>query len=64
MSLFDNVPVATLITVLAALVGGVIAILHPETLSFSGYCKDIGVVGAGAGVLGIARAQSGKGVVR
>lgn len=57
----DATPVATVLTVPIAIVGGVIAIIHPETLSFSGYCKDVGVAAAGLGVLGIARSAAGKG---
>lgn len=62
MSTLDSLPVATILTVLVAIVGGVIAVLHPETLSFSGYCQDVGIAAGGFGVLGIARSQSGKGV--
>ncbi len=57
----DNAPVTTLITVGIAVVGGVIAILHPETLSFSQYVKDVGIGSGGLGVLGLARSAVGKG---
>lgn len=57
----DNLPVTSILTVIVALVGGVIAVLHPETLSFSGYAKDLGIAAGGLGVLGVARSQAGKG---
>lgn len=57
----DSNPVATIGGIAIALVGGVIAILHPETLSFNEYCKDIGVATGGIGILGIARSMGGKG---
>jgi hypothetical protein len=57
----DRTPVATILTIPVVIVGGVIAVLHPETLSFSGYCKDIGIAAAGLGVLGLARSAAGKG---
>ena len=57
----DNLPVTSILVVIVAIVGGVIAILHPETLSFTGYAHDVGVSAAGLGVLGIARSQAGKG---
>lgn len=43
--------IATLIiAVVVVLVGGVITILHPETLAFDSYIKDVAV---GAGLLGV-----------
>lgn len=63
-SILDNTPVATILVVIVAIVGGVIAIWHPDTLSFSAYCRDLGIAAGGLGVLGVARAQSGKGVNR
>lgn len=67
--MLDNVALTSiltaLLTVIIAGVGGVIAITHPETLSFQEYATTVGIgVGAsagGLGVLGMARAQSGKG---
>ncbi len=61
MSFLDKIPLASVVFVIVAIVGGVIATLHPDTLSFSGYVRDVGIAAAGLGVLGIARAQSGKG---
>lgn len=46
------IPVATIIVVIFALVGGVVVITHPETLDFEHYLK---YVGASAAVLGIGR---------
>jgi len=65
----NNNPVTTILAVIVTTVivgvGGAIAIIHPETLSFSEYVQDVGIgVGgatAGLGVLGIARSQAGKG---
>jgi hypothetical protein len=65
----NNSPVTTILSVIVTTVivgvGGAIAILHPETLTFSAYVKDVGIgVGGsvtGLGVLGIARSQAGKG---
>lgn len=57
----DHNPVATILALVVAIVGGVIAVLHPETLSFSDYCRDIGIAVGGIGILGIARSQGGKG---
>jgi hypothetical protein len=64
LNVLDNLPVATILALLVAIVGGVIAILHPDTLSFSGYCQDVGIAVGGLGVLGIARSQAGKGTKR
>ena len=61
MSVLDTNPVTTILAVIVAIVGGVIAVLNPDVLSFSAYCRDLGIAAAGLGVLGIARAQSGKG---
>lgn len=65
----NNSPVTTILSVIVTTVivgvGGAIAILHPETLSYSAYVKDVGIgVGGsvgGLGILGIARSQAGKG---
>jgi hypothetical protein len=65
----DNNPVTTILTCLTTAivvgVGGAIAILHPETLSFTEYVTDVGIgaggSAAGFGVLGIARSAAGKG---
>lgn len=61
MNALDKIPVTSILVVMIALVGGVVAILHPETLSFSGYARDVGIAAGGLGVLGIARSQAGKG---
>lgn len=60
-TLLDNLPVTTIITVIVALVGGVIAITNPTQLSFLEYAGAVGISGGGLGVLGIARSQAGKG---
>jgi hypothetical protein len=45
-------PVATILIVIFAIVGGVICLVHPETLSFDQYIKYMAV---GVGLLGIGR---------
>lgn len=70
--MLDNVALTsiltTILTVIIAGVGGVIAITNPETLGFQDYATTVGIgVGAsagGLGFLGMARTQSGKGVRR
>jgi len=62
MNALDNIPLASVITVLGAIVGGVIAIINPDVLSFEDYIKDLGILAGGSGLLGLARANSGKGV--
>lgn len=44
--------VATIIVALIALVGAVVVIVHPETLSFEDYVKNVGIA---AGLLAIGR---------
>ena len=60
-NLLDNLPVTTILTIIVAIVGGVVAVVHPEALSFSGYARDLGIAAGGLGVLGVARSQAGKG---
>jgi hypothetical protein len=62
MNLLDNLPLASLLTV-AAIVGGVIALIQGE-VSFEEFLISLGAFTGGAGLLGVARAQSGKGVRR
>lgn len=59
MQLLDNAPVATLAAI-AAIVVTVIAYLN-DTISFDDAMQALGISIGGAGILGIARAQSGKG---
>lgn len=59
----DELPVATLIVVVVgAVVGGIITITNPQTLDFNTYLKDLGILAGGSGLLGLARAHSGKGI--
>lgn len=44
--------VATIIVALIALIGGIVVIVHPETLSFEDYVKNVGIA---AGLLAIGR---------
>ncbi len=60
MSFLDNLPLATIITVVG-LVGAVIALIN-KSIDFEQFMVSIGALSGGAGVVGIARAQSGKGV--
>lgn len=58
-----DLPLASLITLVAGvLVGGIIAIVNPDVLSYEDYMKSLGALAAGAGVLGLARNQSGRGL--
>ena len=47
-----TIPVATLIVLVVAIAGAVVTIVHPETLSFANYVKNVGVA---AGLLAIGR---------
>ncbi len=60
MSFLDQLPLATIITVVG-LVGAVIALIN-NSVTFEQFMVSIGALSGGAGVVGIARAQSGKGV--
>jgi hypothetical protein len=62
MSFLDNIPLASVLVVIVAVVGGVIAVVNPDVLSFSNYVRDLGIAAAGLGVLGYARTQAGKGL--
>lgn len=48
--LLDTKNVATFLVVVLALVGGVVTIVHPETLSFSTYLDKLGPYVAGLAV--------------
>ncbi len=60
MSVLDNLPIATIVT-LVGIVGAIIALAN-GSIEFQEFMTSIGVLSGGAGVLGYARAQSGKGV--
>ena len=60
MSVLDQLPVATLISI-AAIIGGIIALVN-NSITFEQFMLAIGATVGGSGVLGVARAQSGKGV--
>ena len=60
MTWLDNLPVATIIA-LAAIIGGIIALAN-GSIDFDQFLVGIGASTAGAGVLGKARADSGKSV--
>ena len=62
MSILDNLPVATLVA-LASIVVVVVACIN-NTMTVQEGLIALGAVAGGSGVLGIARAQSGKGVIR
>lgn len=59
MKVLDNLPIATLVT-LAGIVGAIIALIN-NSIDFDQFMVSIGALAGGAGVLGYARAQSGKG---
>jgi hypothetical protein len=56
----DNIALASLVTV-AGIVGGVIA-LAQGSIDFEQFLIGIGALSGGAGVLGHARTQAGKGL--
>ena len=60
MSFLDNMPVATLIS-MAAIIGGIIALIN-GSIDFEQFMVAIGATVGGSGVLGVARAASGKGI--
>ena len=60
MSFLDNIPLATIVA-LAGIVGAIIALIN-GSIDFQEFMVSIGAVSGGAGVLGVARAQSGRGV--
>jgi hypothetical protein len=57
--MLDNLPLATIITLVG--VAGAIYALIAGSIDFEQFMVSIGAVSGGAGVVGIARAQSGKG---
>ena len=59
MSFLDSLPLATIITVVG-LIGAIIALIN-KSIDFEQFMVSIGALSGGAGVVGIARAQSGKG---
>jgi hypothetical protein len=59
MSILDDLPLATIVSIVAIVVT-VIAYLNND-ISFEDAMTALGVGVGGAGLLGIARAQSGKG---
>lgn len=61
MKFLDSIPLASVLVVIVAVAGAVIAVVNPDALSFSNYVKDLGIAAAGLGVLGYARTQAGKG---
>ncbi len=60
MGILDNVPLAT-ITFLAGVVLVAIAAIN-NNITLDEALKDLGALGAGTGLLGVARAASGKGI--
>ncbi len=60
MSFLDQVPLATIIAV-AGIIGAIIALIN-NSIDFEQFMISIGALSGGAGVVGVARAQSGKGV--
>ncbi len=58
--MLDNLPIATIVTLVG--IAGAIYALIAGSIDFQQFMVSIGALSGGAGVLGIARAQSGKGV--
>lgn len=61
MKQLEEVPWTSIFGVVAALVGAVIVIVHPQTLTYPAYLNKLALLLGGAGVLGIARTKAGKG---
>ena len=57
----EEVPWTSVFGVAAALLGAVVVIVHPQTLSYPAYMSKLAWLLAGAGALGIARTKAGKG---
>ena len=62
MSILDNLPLASIVSIVS-IVLAVIAYVNGD-LSIEEAFLAVGAVTGGSGVLGVARAQSGKGVRR
>jgi len=62
LSFLDDIPLATIISI-AGIIGAIIALVN-KSIDFETFMISIGAVTAGGGVVGVARAQSGKGVKR
>lgn len=62
MAFLDNIPLASILAI-AGIVGALIALVVGD-IEFDQFMLAIGATTGGAGVLGVARAQSGKGVRR
>jgi len=59
-SLLDRVPLATIVSI-AGIIGAIIALAN-GSIDFQAFLVSIGAVTGGAGVLGVARNQAGRGV--
>lgn len=62
MSFLDNIPLATLVSI-AGIIGAIIALAN-GSIDFDTFSKSIGAIVGGSGLLGLARAASGKGVTK
>ncbi len=60
MSFLDNLPMASIITI-AGIIGAVVALIN-NSIDFEQFMISIGALSGGAGIVGVARAQSGKGI--
>lgn len=62
MNLLDNVPVATIVSILG-IIGAIIALCN-GSMDFDEFSKAVGAIVGGSGLLGLARAASGKGLAK
>jgi len=60
LSFLDDIPMATVIAI-AGIIGSIIALIAGD-IDFDNFMLAIGATTAGAGVLGVARNQAGKGL--
>ncbi len=56
-SILETFPVATLIVAIIAIAGAVLVIVHPETLTFAEYVRNVGVA---AGLLAVGRGLAAR----
>ena len=57
--ILDRLRLASLLTIIGAIVGGVLVI--DGELDFNEYLTSLGILAGGAGLLGVARTQAGHG---
>lgn len=59
--LLNTNPLTSIIAVIVVIVGGVITVINPDTLTYQEYLFQTGIFLGGLGVWGLARSHGGKG---